>query len=284
MKTNKQHINDLDSKILEHTEVGYDTTKEEIWTKLSNQIDFNNTNKKTKEVKLKWYKMTAAATILLLVGSTLFMKFYSVSIASGQGEKFSHVLPDKSEVFLNEKSELNYHPYWWSFNREIDFEGEAFFQVEKGKSFNVNSEKGTTTVLGTSFNIDSRTDYKVFCKTGKVLVENTNKTDNVILTPNQLATFTENDKMVQTIVDAPFILSWQKTELTFESTPITDVFSELEAIYDVKLNYSRDDFSDLYYTANYTRPLNIKEVLDILSLNFNFKYSENNNIYTLTQN
>jgi len=284
MKSNNQHIKDIESNLFEHTEVSYKSTKNEVWEKLSNQIDFKNSSKRNKIVTLKWYKITAAATILLLIGVTLFMKYYTILISSDFGEQFSHTLPDNSKIYLNEKSELSYHPYWWSFNREINFEGEAFFQVKKGKSFNVKSEKGTTTVLGTSFNINSRKDYIVFCKTGKVLVENTDKTSNIVLTPNQIVTFQDQTKNLQNINEKPYLLSWQKQELVFESTPLIDVFSELEAIYDIKIMYSSNEFDSLNYTANYKKPSNITEVLDILSLNFNFKYSEKNKIYNLTKN
>ena len=78
-------------------------------------------------------------------------------------------LPDNSIVTLRGGSELSYAPYWWFADRSLQFEGEAFFDVEKGSSFTVQSDNGVTQVLGTSFSIYANDEnYEVFCKTGKV--------------------------------------------------------------------------------------------------------------------
>lgn len=287
MKINPQHneTSDLETNVFKHVEVPFNNTKEDIWEKMSGKIDFDNPpNKKAKIIKLKWYKIASVATILIIFGSTLFLKNYSISISSNLNEKFSHILPDNSEVYLNENSTLTYHPYWWSFNREIEFEGEAFFEVEKGKKFTVKSKNGSTSVLGTSFNINSRNNYTVYCKTGKVAVDNGDKTNVVLLSPNQMVCFKGELKLKQDVEDENTVLNWRKTYLNFESTPITDVFTELEKIYNVNLNYESSEFLNLKYSANYEKPSNIEDVLNMLSLHFNFTYSENNSNYTIVKN
>ena len=213
----------------------------------------------------------------MIFGSTLFLKNYSVSISSNLGEKFSHTLPDNSKVYLNENSTLTYHPYWWSFNRDVQFEGEAFFEVEKGKTFTVKSEKGNTSVLGTSFNINSRHDYTVYCKTGRVAVDTGDKLNLTLLNPNQLVSFNGESPLKRDVEDENTILNWRKTYLNFESTPVIEVFAQLEKIYNVNLNYESSEFLNLNYSANYEKPVNVEDVLKMLSLNFNFTYSENNN-------
>ena len=79
-------------------------------------------------------------------------------------------------MMLNAASRLQYHPYWWRFERQVKLEGEVFL-VKPGTLFKVVSEKGTTEVLGTEFNIYSREkNYSVFCQSGtvKVIVEKLN--------------------------------------------------------------------------------------------------------------
>jgi transmembrane sensor len=281
MKNNLQHN---ETNFLKGSEVPFKKSKEDIWEKLSGNIDFDKTPKKqSKLISLNWFKIASAAVMLIICGSAFFMKNYSILISSGLNEKFSHTLPDNSEVFLNENSTLIYHPYWWSFNREIEFEGEAFFEVKKGEKFTVISESGNTSVLGTSFNINSRTNYTVYCKTGKVAVNNTDEQIPIILLPNQLIIFKDNLKLKQEVVDENTVLNWRKTYLNFESVSVIEVFSTLEKIYNVNLNYKSSEFLDLNYTSNYEKPSNIEDVLNMLSLSFSFTYSVDSTNYTLVK-
>jgi ferric-dicitrate binding protein FerR (iron transport regulator) len=287
MKKNSQHneIIDLETDAIKHVDVPFKNTKEDVWAKLSSQIDFDNPpSKQGKLIKLNWFTLASAAAIVMIFGSTLFLKNYSISIVSNLNEKFSHTLPDHSTVFLNENSTLTYHPYWWRFNRALEFEGEAFFEVEKGKKFTVISKKGNTSVLGTSFNINSRTDYTVYCKTGKVEVRYANKINVVLLTPNQMVSFKRGVKLKKDVEVENAILNWRKTYLNFESTSVIEVFTALEKIYNVNLNYETSEFLNLNYSANYEKPLKVEDVLLMLSLNFNFSYSEHNTNYTIVKN
>lgn len=286
MKVNSQHNEtiSLETKVFKHIEVPFKNTKEDVWARLSGQLDFDNPPKKSVTIiNLKWYKIASAAAILMIFGSTLFLKYFTISVSSNFGQKFSHTLPDNSQVFLNENSTLIYHPYWWSLNREVEFEGEAFFEVQKGEKFSVKSKKGSTSVLGTSFNINSREDYTVYCKTGKVAVDNGDKMDVIILRPNQMVSFKGDSKIKQNVEDENTFLNWRKTYLKFESTPVIEVFNELETIYNVNLNFESSEFLNLNYSANYEKPTNIEDILNMLSLNFNFTYSKNNSNYTIVK-
>lgn len=286
MNLNPQHIEnkDLETDLLKNVEAPFKNTKEDIWQNLSNKIDFDKpSHKKSVIIKVGWYKIASAAAILLIFGSTLFLKNYSVRISSSLNEKFSHTLPDNSEVYLNENSYVSYHPYWWFFSREIEFEGEAFFKVQKGEKFTVKSEQGNTSVLGTSFNINSRNNYTVYCKTGKVAVNSGNEMDVVILSPNQMVSFSEGSKFKQDLDLENDVLNWRKTYLNFSSTPLIDVFAELETLYNVNLNYESSEFLNLNYSANYEKPPKVEDVLTMLSLSFNFNFSKQNGIYTIVK-
>ena len=281
MKNNLQHKS---ANIIKGAEVPFKNSKEDIWEKLSGKIDFDNAPKNQgKLITLNWFKIASAAAILIFGGSTFFMKNYSILISSQLNEKFSHILPDNSEVFLNENSTLIYHPYWWLFNREIEFDGEAFFEVEKGKKFTVISANGNTSVLGTSFNINSRNNYTVYCKTGKVAVNSNDGLESILLSPNQMVSFKGNLKLKQEVIDENTILNWRKTYLNFESVSVIKVFSTIEKIYNVNLNYKASEFLNLSYTANYEKPSDVEAILNMLSLSFSFTYSVDNTNYTIVK-
>ena len=130
----------------------------------------------------KWV-YAAAASIALLMG---YMFFYNqtISYETGFGEQLAIVLPDNSKVILNAKSKIEYKKENWGDQRVLTLEGEAYFKVEKGETFRVDTDNGSVTVLGTQFTVNS--DYQIFeiiCFEGKVKVEN--KDQSKVLTKGQ---------------------------------------------------------------------------------------------------
>ncbi len=145
-------VEKLNSKL----SVEWGESKEDIWAKMEAQMQHSNPNGRVISLNRSILQWAVAAVILILVGTTAFMRFYTEWSLVPDGEHRIVELPDHSKVHLNAGSEVGYHPYWWAFSREVQFEGEAYFEVEKGNRFQVESGNGTTTVLGTSFNIYAR--------------------------------------------------------------------------------------------------------------------------------
>ena len=114
-------------------------------------------------------------------------------------------------------------------------------------------------------------------------MNNTDEQIPIILLPNQLVIFKDDLKLKQEVVDENTVLNWRKTYLNFESVSVIEVFSTLEKIYNVNLNYKSSEFLDLNYTSNYEKPSNIEDVLNMLSLSFSFTYSVDSTNYTLVK-
>ncbi len=204
-----------------------------------------------------------AASILLLLGVTAFMRLYTTTVAVPAGIHQVAMLPDGSTVELNAESSLSYHPFWWKINRELEFEGEGYFEVMKGKKFTVHSTQGSTQVLGTSFNILSREEvYKVTCITGKVRVRST-KNESVDLLPDHQAVVLPNGQIrLETDVNTNTELSWKNNLFLFTAAPLRDVFKEIERQYAVTIDMEVSS-SDLY-TGNFNRTSKIEEVLSFV--------------------
>ena len=110
----------------------------------------------------------AAITGLFVTWSFFNGPDYEYITQNADWEKIE--LPDASQVHLNAGSALTFDQDW-SESRVVSLEGEAFFEVEKGNSFEVITPNGTVKVLGTSFNVFSRgTFFDVQCNTGQVRV------------------------------------------------------------------------------------------------------------------
>ena len=266
MKNDEKHID-----FYKNLESPFNQSEDELWDKIAKRTIEKS---KTKTLSLQWINYVAAAVILLFVGTGFFMKFYTQTIISKSGEHLSHILPDNSRIELNAQSSISYQPYWWKFDRKISLSGEAFFEVETGSNFKVISENGITEVLGTSFNIYTRnSDYKVFCKTGKIRVSSTKTDVKFIIEPNQLALIDNIGKKGKvTKASSKDFVSWKENKFNFVNEPIQNVFEELERQYNVQLIFNLKTNENSTFTAYFEKSDNIEQSLDLICNTFNFTF------------
>ena len=266
----------------EKAEIPYSKSKEDVWEILEERIE---SNKSTKTFFLSQKIIfTLAASVLLLAGVFSFLRFFTQKISSPAGQHFTVNLPDGSIVELNAGTTIAYHPYWYAYSRDIQLEGEAFFEVEKGKQFTVKSSLGKTIVMGTSFNIYSREDsYGVSCVTGTVKVVSDTK-EEAILSPGLHAEIGENgDIIVSKTQESGTNLEWRNNMFKFTAAKLSEVIAEIERQYNVVIYI--DSLPDLYYTGYFSKDKNIDEVLILIGKPFGIKFVKtSNNHYRLIQN
>ncbi len=279
---NPEHI-DFFKKV----EVPFTKSKEDIWDTLSEKLEKDDfVQPKGKLISMVWYKV-AAAVVIILVGSTSFMKLYTTTVFSEKGNHTNHILPDGSSVELNAESEISYHPYWWNIDRAVNLEGEAFFEVKKGRKFNVISTYGNTEVLGTSFNIYARNhEYKVFCKTGKVRVSNNSSTVELVITPSEMAILDlkhNTGRIENDLLDN--IISWRLNEFYFEATSLAKVMEEIEMQYNVSITLEVDNLESLTYSGRFTKKETADVTLELICQSFNLNFtSKGKNNYNISMN
>jgi ferric-dicitrate binding protein FerR (iron transport regulator) len=267
----------VEEALFEGLEVPFKKSKEEVWSQLSSKID-EQADETDIKPKLKVFRpaFAIAASFALIVGVSLFCKLYTRTLVLGNAEQFTYQLPDGSEVMLNSESILSYHPYWWGFDREIEFEGEAFFKVVKGSSFIVRSQIGMTEVLGTSFNILSRNDrYEVYCKTGRVGVYSIESGLMVEIEPNMLVSVKETIEVEKGITDDQ-IMSWTSNMLNFESENLLLVFKEIERQYDIIIELE-SELEVEYYTAYFKKPDSVHQAMTLICQSFGLNFEQINN-------
>ena len=283
MKTNKQHntqwSDDDFMKSLPEIELSFSKSKEDVWSEMSALIDEKETPKTVQPLKQGQLRRlnivyAAAAVIVLTLSTTAFLRLYTKTIAAGAGQHLTALLPDGSSIELNASSTIQYHPYWWRFNREVKFEGEGFFKVQKGQSFEVVSSKGRTIVLGTSFNIYARkNDYKVTCYTGKVRVVSVVSGESTDITPNQQAIIKTDGKVIShTEVNTDETISWINDQFIFTGTPLYIVFEEIERQYGISIQ-TKEKLS-YNYSGNFTRKQSADEVMHKVCLGLGLKYQK----------
>lgn len=275
-KTNEHIDLDLNAAdnpegFLQHLEIRYDKSREEAWTELDKKLSVKPT---AKLVIFNRHRLSygIAAAILLLTGVFSLLRFYTATITCPEGKHLSYVLPDGSKIEMNVDSKITYQPFWWRFSRKLEFEGEAYFQVEKGKKFEVVSALGTTEVLGTTFNIYSReNEYKVTCITGSVKVTSF-KSKVAVLTPNIEASI-NSDGNIMVLKDqrSEENISWVHNMFSFTARPLRQVFNEIGRQYGVKIIINAE--ADYLYTGYFSKDKPIGDVLTLVCKPFGLTFT-----------
>jgi len=252
-------------------ELQYAVSEEKVWESLSFQLDKPRLYSGGFSQSF-FFRIAAAASILLFLGAAGFFRFYTKTVYTSAGQHLVYYLPDSSKIELNAKSSVNYHPFWYQVSRAVTLDGEAFFKVNKGNRFKVGSRLGETTVLGTSFNIYSRNnDYSVTCFSGKVRVVSAEKNERVLLNPNERA-FINKDGFLRFAqeTNVQSIKSWRDNMFVFTGSTVASVFQEIERQYNIKIHFQADP--GLTYTGNFSRSLSGKEVLDLVCTSLGIKF------------
>jgi ferric-dicitrate binding protein FerR (iron transport regulator) len=254
----------------QNLELPFERSREEVWADLDKKLA-EKPAPKISAFSINKLTIGIAAAVLLLAGVLSLLRFYTTTVYCPPGEHLSYILPDKSTVEMNAESRMEYHPLWWRFNRKINFEGEGFFEVEKGKEFAVVSEIGRIVVLGTSFNIYSRdSEYKVSCFTGKVKVISFRKAEAVLSPEYEASVDLDGNIIMYREVSAGVSHAWVNNMFNFTSRPLAMVFNEIGRQYDVKITFSQG--LDYSYTGYFTKNRPVEETLTLVCKPFGLTF------------
>lgn len=260
-------------------EIKYTRNKEDVWESIQATTIEQKPRRKVATMPHIYWRV--AASITIAVGIGLFLRFYTAEVVVHPGQSLSHTLPAGSVVHLNAESRMSYHPYWWTFDRRIQFDGEAYFEVEKGKSFTAESLLGTTEVLGTSFNIYSRNDeYQVFCTSGKVKVTSTTTNTALLSKGDYVTTNSAGILIKERSSSEDEILSWRINKFLYNTTPLKKVFDDLSRHYDMQIILANDDIKEHYFTGMFTRDISGEQALALICHTFDLTFTvDTTNVY-----
>ncbi len=201
---------------------------------------------------------------------------------SSSKEVVSIELSDGTQVWLNKNSKIEYPKVFDGDERQVYLQGEAFFEVVPNpeKPFIVKSDRISTRVLGTSFDVRA---YKgdetasVSVATGKVEVSKEIEKGSPIritqLTPQQeLVINTEKDETYIDIVSTFDIGAWRKDQLVFRNNTYSEVITRLEEHYGVNITLTDENLNDCRVMANFNEGATLKDVLKLLSISNSFRY------------
>ncbi|WP_224998650.1 FecR family protein [Cesiribacter sp. SM1] len=282
-------------------EVSEAQTEKRIWNSIQAKVSEADVKDQSNWRNRGWYYSAAAAIILLITFSALFLflnqdpraAYYAdtdalIEYTNGKEYPQTLVLEDGSEVELQPNSEISYQKKFGASKREVYLKGEAFFRITKDASrpFYVYTEEVTTRVLGTSFLVkayDEEEEVSVVVRTGKVSVyksthEATDKQDNpgqeIILTPNQQVVInTAKEKVERGLIANPKVISEDLSlrMVEYQGASVVEILKAIEKSYGISISYDKEKLSSCQLTTSFTDE-GLYERLDIISTAINATY------------
>ena len=226
---------------------------------------------KGRQVSFGSYLPRIAAAVLLLLGAGYFFLSENTQMnikqtADNQTETIS--LPDGSVASLNENSTVEFPSHFPKGIRKVKLTGEAFFEVAKNddKPFLIETKNFDIKVVGTAFNVrlDSKNGLEeVEVKEGKVIVLDKVNKKQFSLSGNDRFQFNPtNNKSVKN--QANNIAGWQTKSLNFEHQLVSEIFDEIEELFDVKIK-SNKNLTSCTYKTELKQNQSIEDFLEIVA-------------------
>jgi len=246
------------------------------------------------------YKLTAAAAVIIVLGSIGFIKreaiinmLYPVNmvqVSTAANEEKTVTFADGTVARMEENSTLSYPEKFTTDTRDVSLKGEAFFKVAKDKKhpFTVHSPLVNTTVVGTEFNVDDKDSVhaKVVVVSGIVKVHTAVNITNqeVRLTPEQGAVFGTDNKLLRKINspdDARFYKQRRDGIFVYDGVAVAGVIHDIERYYKTTVDVD-DTIKDRIFHGSFKTGDSITTVLNVMAISMNAVMQEKKQGYALT--
>ena len=182
-----------------------------------------------------------------------------------RGGEYKLVLADGTIVWLNSDSHIRYPVTFSGNTRQVELEGEAYFEVAKDveKPFIVRMNEYNVRVTGTQFNVRNYSNESLATTLveGGVQIERRGKVDE--LRPGQQAVLENNEIRIR-VVNVDEQVAWRHGAFGFTQCRLENIMEELARWYDIDVFYMNQQVKDYHFSAWFKRSSSINEVINIL--------------------
>lgn len=269
--------------------LGYPTfpqeEKEEIFQGVLDNIDSPVLQPSETGNKYKlhlWAPVAAVVLVLVMVGGSYFLKKEtSIQYQTSFGQTLTITLPDSSVATLHANSRLSTTRNWEAGeDRRVWLDGEAYFEVNRKPAtqakFSVYTSDLEVQVLGTKFNVNTRQEQtQVVLSEGKIkLLLNDQEKDEIFMDPGDMINYSSiENELVHTKVNPEIHTSWKEGIQEFIKTPLSDIVSDMEETYGVKINIENSGLSQRNMTMGIpvdNQEIAMKTLEEILGVKINY--------------
>lgn len=194
------------------------------------------------------------------------------TISTARGNQYQLILADGSRVWLNSASSLRFPTSFTGDKREVELDGEGYFEVAKNasKPFHVKTKTQDIEVIGTHFNVNAYTDesqVKTTLLEGSVKVNSAiGSPQSAILKPGEQSILKNNSPFtIDHSPDIDQVMAWKNGWFEFDNTDIKAIMRQISRWYDVDIRYETKT-SDSTYGGRISRNINLSNILKMLEL------------------
>ena len=203
-------------------------------------------------------------------------------VETPRGGQYRIVLPDGTKVWLNAASSIKYPVAFTGIDRSVELAGEAYFEASKNKDrpFRVLSGGQAVEVLGTHFNIKAYGDEPATVTTlleGSVRVT-AQKNGSALLKPGQQSIDPWQGSPLQVRdADTEAAVAWKNGLFMFDHEELGSIMRKIARWYNVEVVYRNSDVSREIFGGSVTRFGNVSDVLTMLQVTGNVRFSIDGN-------
>lgn len=235
-----------------------------------------------------------AAIILVLLGINYLMSqketlespvlYQTLYVPAGQRAEL--FLPDSTRVWLNADSKLVYPITFQKENRQVELDGEAYFEVrhDAASPFVVKTKRMDVKVLGTEFNVVAYSeleDFRISLLKGSVELESTDTNRTYRMEPGEQILFQEGKYLSSRIGNMDYF-KWKEGLLCFNDQPIYVIIEKLRLYYDIRIEVANLPFLKERYSGKFRVKDGVEQVLKVLQLEHKFTYAKDNELNLIT--
>ena len=226
----------------------------ESWKLLERQL----VPPRTKRLRLFRLAGAVAASLLLCFASWFIYDYWkpvAMQTVSAGAAISVITLPDQTKVTLNRYSSLTYPDRFKEDRREVQLQGEAYFEVAKNAQipFVVTTSAGIDVkVLGTKFNVASyENDEQVTTTLAEGSVEVGDEKGSVRLKPEEQALFCKGDRSLRVQkVDVGMYLAWKDGKFIFEEQSLEQIMKQLQRWYEMSVFYTNEEVKQYTFSGD----------------------------------
>ena len=239
------------------------------------------------------YELAKIAAILIIFwgGTKLFetntteesiVTYQTLYVPAGQRAEL--ILPDSTRVWLNAHSKLIYPVSFGKGNRQVELNGEAYFDVvhNEKQPFIVKTRQMDIQVLGTEFNVTSySSDFEVSLLRGCIELSSPSLSSTYKVKEKEHVKLKDNKLIVNNITDYDYF-RWKEGLICFNNESVATIIEKLKLYYDIDIETHNKKFLNSRYSGKFRTKDGIEQVLKVLQIEHKFSYTKNNDLNLIT--
>lgn len=265
------------------------------YSKVSSQLGLDRKSRFEKTVRRigRWAVQIAACMLLPLLGAFVYewvsvpehVEWHELKVPYGQTDKL--LLADGTLLHLNAGTRVTYPSSFQGSERRVFVEGEVFAEVAKNPEnpFIIASGDVDVKVLGTTFNFkayDNTECVELILLEGSVQVDidAATRKKQVSLHPGEMIQYDRKSGEIEMKDFQPHLYKGfhDNGSIHFFNLRFSDIASDLERLFGVKLVLLDEELADTRYFALFSNGESLGQILDDINIDGKMKFRKSDNV------